>query len=145
MQYAGQDGNPGGHVGVGVNTDQTVGFYPNNDWGSVNIFGGTPGHIQPDDPNGDRTVQNVIVIPTSPDEDAAAQAYIDNFTKNPGNWSLFGRNCTFFVEKVLGAAGRGTSTSNWPRWLMHDLHQEYDNQTPYNVPTAPFGGTWTNF
>jgi RHS repeat-associated protein len=145
VQYAGADGNPGGHVGIGVNTDQTVGFYPNSDWAAAAqvVFGPpTPGHIQPDDPNGNRTVENTIIIPTSPDEDAAAQAYIDNFRKNPGNWYMFGRNCTFFVEKVLAAAHRGTSTRNWPRWLMHDLHQEYDNQSPYNVPTAPFGATW---
>lgn len=28
VQYAGAGGNPAGHVGVGVNTDQTLGFYP---------------------------------------------------------------------------------------------------------------------
>ena len=102
------------------------------------MFGGppTPGHLQPDNPNGNRVVQDSVEIYTTPAEDAAIQTYINNSQSNPGNWYMYGRNCTTFVENALAAGQRGTSTKYTPRGLMHDLHQEYNNQIPVYNPVT---------
>jgi RHS repeat-associated protein len=148
-QYAGVDGNPAGHIGLVVNGDpnQTNGFYPVSDAAAVaQAFGGrpTPGYVKPDDPNNDRIIEDTITIYTSPEEDAAIQAYIDKMRANPGMWYMFGRNCATFVEQALAAGHRGSSTTSFPRWLMRSLHREYDGQAPPTFPTAPFGGNWSD-
>jgi len=83
-----------GHVGIGVNTDQTQGFYPV----SPSIYG--PGVVKNDDTN---APHDTLRIPTTPAQDAAAQSYIDARRANPGNYNLYNRQCTDFVGGALRA------------------------------------------
>lgn len=147
-QYKGAGGNPGGHIGIAVNSDQTAGFYPQNDSdGLIQTFlAGPPnwGRVNQDDPAGTRVVEDSMVIYTTPEQDAAIQTYIDQMKNSNWNYyyvwniKLFGRNCSGFVEDAL-AAGHITSLDTmWPRKLMRNLHEQFDKR-PYQF-VLPNGG-----
>jgi RHS repeat-associated protein len=93
-----------GHVGVGVNSDQTSGFYPipgNNSW--CLLFNcSTPGNLLWDQMQSGYTPYSVT-IPTTPEQDALMQAAIDRRLHDGGMYNLRGRNCARFVEDVLNA------------------------------------------
>ena len=89
-----------GHVGVGVNTENTEGFYPRENTWRMGFE--TPGEVRSDDPN---LPHDMLRIPTTPEQDTAAEAYINNRKSTPGNYGLFTRQCTGFVDGVLNAAG----------------------------------------
>src|SRR6516165_7367856 len=65
--------NPYGHIGIGVNTPQTEGFYPDIDLPAY------PGHILPD------TLPPIkcMIIHTSPDQDKNIQDFINSRKKTP--------------------------------------------------------------
>ncbi len=94
-----------GHVGVGVNTSATVGFYPENSdlltGLKVPLGLDVPGAIKPDIGMESKTV----TIRTSPEQDKAMQAAINTLAENPGSYNLFRRNCTAFAAYVLRAGG----------------------------------------
>ncbi len=124
-QYAGADHNPFGHIGIGVNTDQTQGLYPKSDAAGLTGWP-TPAKVIPDNPNGNRIVEDTITIHTSPEQDKIIEDYLYNAVRNPGQWGLTGRNCTRFVEEVLRRGGVRTSDALFPRDLIHDLHNMHD-------------------
>jgi hypothetical protein len=84
-----------GHVGIGVNNDRTQGFYPVK---PGDMFG--PGVVKNDDMN---ELHDTLRIPTSPEQDAAVQAYMDARRTNPGNYNLLNRQCTDYVSGALRA------------------------------------------
>jgi len=91
-----------GHVGIGVNTPQTQGFYP-AELGGLTPFGvHVPGVVKSDDLN---QPHETLRIPTTPNQDAAVQDYINRRTGNPGDYDLYNRQCTDFVGGGLRAGG----------------------------------------
>ena len=102
------------------------------------------GRVQPDDPSRTRVAQDQITIYTTPEQDAAIQAYIDEMKKNNWNnyytWNakLFGRNCAGFVTDALAAGHIKSVDTMWPRKLIRNLHQQFDSQPYQNV--LPNGG-----
>jgi len=110
------------HVGVGVNTTSTVGFYPTNVdlLARIEAFFGfdVPGAVYPD-----TTVPGTktITIPTSPEQDRAVQAAIDAFAKDPGNYNLWGRNCATFASDVLRAGGINAPNTIDPGMFINQL------------------------
>ncbi len=114
-----------GHIGIGVNTSTTEGFYPLHTptpffpYDGYNIaFLADPGIIQTD--NRAEAI-NSLVIQTTPQQDQAIQAYINSRIQNPGIYNLFGRNCTSFVRGALAAGGIDTPWSTGPSTLFFDL------------------------
>jgi hypothetical protein len=104
-----------GHIGIGVNSDQTVGFYPLSvpivlqlPTGTVviNSYNLSPlanvGAVLPDDPS--HKIDS-ITIKTTPDQDRKIQNYINARRNNPGIYNLFARNCTAFITSALKAGG----------------------------------------
>jgi RHS repeat-associated protein len=114
--YSGAAGQ--GHVGIAVNSNQSVGFYPLSDWG---IFWG-PGLVKPDT----RRPVDSITIPTTPEQDGWIQQYLnEHMGLNNGNYSLTSRNCARFVENSLNAGGVSVSNSILP-WALMEVHHRYD-------------------
>jgi RHS repeat-associated protein len=125
-----------GHVGVGVNTTDTVGFYPTNTSLCL-VFGcSVPGQVGNDQDHHSGMSPDVIVIPTTPDQDASMQRAIDNWS---GKYNLYGRNCASFVEYVLNAGGVSAPQDTVPKTLWHDLHQLHDTypNMPVSVDNGP--------
>jgi hypothetical protein len=89
-----------GHVGVGVNTEKTEGFFPRENSWLAGIA--TPGEVRSDDLS---LPHDTLRIRTTPEQDAAAQSYIDNRKANPGDYGALTRQCTGFVDGALNAAG----------------------------------------
>ena len=90
-----------GHVGVGVNSSSTVGFYPQQSSVGMALGLEVPGAVKPDD----REAKDCKTYSTTAEQDAAAQRFIDNVTANPQRYQLTGTNCVAFVLAVFGAAG----------------------------------------
>jgi hypothetical protein len=90
------------HVGIAVNSEDTVGFYPERPGALVDR-----GVVVRDSL---RKAQNEfkddIRIDTTPEQDARIQVYIDQRRGNPGHYNLLtGRHCGGFVQGALRAGG----------------------------------------
>jgi hypothetical protein len=118
---------PAGHIGLGVNTNDTSGFYPNHNTGA------SPGHVKRDNPNIEGDPEGCIILITTPDQDKAVQDYIDNRTKHPGWWKP-GRDCSNFVHDALAAGGIKVGDSMFPRNVFDNLkklpHTSCSDVTP---------------
>ena len=114
-----------GHIGLGVNTDDTVGFYPNHDTGA------SPGHIQRDDPHTEGSPEGCIILITTPQQDQNIQDYINKRKANPGWWRP-GRDCSNFVHDALGAGGIKVGDSTFPRNVFNNL-KNLPHTSCYNV------------
>jgi RHS repeat-associated protein len=126
--YPGSPLNPFGHVGLAVNDNPSVGFYPLVDLLPTNVAYG-PGIVKADT----QTPTNWVTVPTTPEQDAAIQQYINSHGGfSNGNYSFVSRNCTRFVEKALAAGGVASSNTAYPRTLIQDLNDLYN--PPVLVP-----------
>jgi RHS repeat-associated protein len=112
-----------GHVGIGVNSTRTTGFYPTPGASEWDVITGkpVPGEMRPD--NKER-IQS-ITIPTLPEVDRAVQDFINNRTANPGRFDLNDRNCATTVRDALAAGGIPTPQTIYPRDLMQNLQQQF--------------------
>jgi YD repeat-containing protein len=87
------------------------------------------------DATGQKQPADQVLIPTTPQQDAEIQTFIDNISKDPGGYSLTGRHCTSFVKGALDAGSTGPGDSVLapfvpidPRSLMYFLHQTYPSK-----------------
>jgi RHS repeat-associated protein len=112
-----------GHVGIGVNTPNTTGFYPAPGASTFDVVTGqpVPGVMQPDT----RTPTDTITVPTTPAQDLAIQDFINQRTQNPGNYDLNDRNCTTTVRDALGTGGVNTPETIFPKTLFENLQQQF--------------------
>jgi RHS repeat-associated protein len=108
---------PWGHIGLGVNSPDTVGFYPTV---TTPIAPGMVGRDHEYLPTG------CIIIPTTPDQDRKIKRFIPRRKRDPGKYAGVGRNCTHFVQDALHAAGLpNVPDDEKPEALMHDLKQNF--------------------
>jgi len=107
-----------GHVGMGVNTPNTVGQRPQPGASSIQMGLGlnVPGEISPDP-----AAPSNITIPTTPQQDWDAQQCIDTRTQQQQDYNLYNNNCAQFVQQCLGAAGINTPNTTFPRTLFEHL------------------------
>ena len=112
-----------GHLGIGVNTQNTMGFYPGPDASLFLTAIGqpVPGEMRPDT----RDPEGTIVIPTTSAQDQAVQDFIDQRTQNPGNYDLNDRNCATTVHDALNAGGINTPETILPEVLFNNLQQQF--------------------
>jgi RHS repeat-associated protein len=108
-----------GHVGVGVNSNQTYGFYPSDNTSRAQTLIGNPvqGVMKPDTSIPKRTIK----IPTTPEQDQAIQDFIDRRIQNPGSYDLYDRNCATIAIDALGSGGVYTPDAILPEALMNNL------------------------
>jgi RHS repeat-associated protein len=100
-----------GHIGVGVDTNNTQGFSTADEkapWWK-RLFGAPAARTEFDIPqhtkNGKIAAHSYIHIPISADQAAAMRKAIVDRTANPGHYNLLFNNCAGFVENVLHAGG----------------------------------------
>jgi RHS repeat-associated protein len=117
-----------GHVGAGVNTDSTSGYYPTSH-STCLVFGcDVPGQVLNDPKDHPGVTPQKVTIPTTPDQDKAMQKVIDARTKDPGKYNLYGRNCTKFVEDILNAGGlKNVPDTTYPQDLFDNLKNRVAN------------------
>jgi RHS repeat-associated protein len=126
--YPGMSINPFGHIGIGVNTNPSVGFYSLTDLPTNVIYG--PGIVKADT----QTALVTVTIATTPEQDAAIQQYLTAHSGlNNGNFSITSSNCARFVEKALAAGGLASSNTIYPKELMQALQDLY-NPAPQAPP-----------
>ncbi len=126
-------GGPG-HVGIGINTSNTVGLYPIPHSLSMATGSTVPGVI-----TSDRARQNsqslagatTVVIKTKPWQDALMQNYIDRRQGALGpKYNLMVDQCHSFVQAVLQAGGVAGPQGNyvWPSGFYDDLLKMYGGE-----------------
>jgi RHS repeat-associated protein len=108
-----------GHVGIGVNTNKTQGFYPKNESLGTKILEGlginVPGVVKYDDLS---QPHSSVTIHTTSEQDKAVQLYIDQTKANPGNYNLYQQNCAVFCEGAMRAGGVSAPTTIFPNRLF---------------------------
>ena len=108
-----------GHIGVGVNTPNTSGFYPAPGTSDIAVSTNqsVPGAVLLDR----RQPIQTVTIPTTPQQDAAIQNAINQRILNPGNYNLTQRNCVSFINDVLQAGGVSCPATIWPRNFIQNI------------------------
>ena len=102
---------PPGHLGIAINSDATVGFYPirKNDW-RVPSCGTVPGFVGRDrvfQSSDAQSNSRTLRIKTAQWQDELMQQYINLYMEGGRSrpYNLCVNQCTAFVEDVLGAGG----------------------------------------
>ncbi len=109
-----------GHVGIGVNTDKTVGFYP----AQADKYWADPGVVMADDQSQPHSIRRIL---TTPEQDELVKKYIENRTKNPGEYRLLDENCGDFVRDSM-RAGKVSIPSDATISPVDDLVEKIPNQ-----------------
>jgi uncharacterized protein RhaS with RHS repeats len=114
--YGGTVGSGFGHIGTGVNTSNTSGFYPAPSASGIQtaIGNNVPGQMHADP----TTPTKSVTIKTDPTQDAKIQDFLDTVTKNPGNYNLYRRNCTQLAHDALKAGGIKSPDTMFPRTFI---------------------------
>jgi hypothetical protein len=110
--YPGTGINIFGHVGVGINSDQTFGKYPSND-------PNRDGEIKKDDKYPPKFCK---VIETNPEQDSAMLKEIAlQMTSLSTGYKLLGDSCVDFVLDVLKQGGVDCPNATTPEELMEHI------------------------
>ena len=111
-----------GHVGIGVNSPNTVGQRPRPGQNPLAIAVGqnVPGQISPDPAPDAR-----VVIPTTPTQDQQVQQCIDQRTREQQDYNLYQNNCAQFAGQCLRAAGVPVPDTRYPRTLFNDIQRRF--------------------
>ncbi|HEY1525241.1 MAG TPA: RHS repeat-associated core domain-containing protein [Candidatus Angelobacter sp.] len=118
-----------GHVGAGVNSNQTSGFYPTSHPTCLVFDCDVNGQVLNDRKDHPDVTPQQVTLPTTPEQDKAMQKVIDDRTKNPGKYNLYGRNCAKFVEDVLRAGGlKDVPDTKYPEDLFNNLKNRVNNK-----------------
>lgn len=105
-----------GHVGIGINSTRTTGFYPlNRNFGA--LIGTDPGVVKHD--TGDAA--SCKSIKTTPEQDRRMQNAISGSRDIHGGYSLTGNNCVNFVRLILQQGGATSSASIVPKPCFEGL------------------------
>ncbi len=90
-----------GHVGVGINSSSTSGFYPRSN-APGNPVTGTAGIVQRDT----KAANQCKAIETTPEQDRLMSEYMKMASQGtPSDYALLTNNCTNFVRDVLLQSG----------------------------------------
>ena len=119
-----------GHIGLGVNDNPSVGFYPRLGDDPVSrleevLGSSTLGQVRFDNMN---QMYNLVTIKTTSEQDRLIQGYIDRRVMSPGNYNLFNRQCSAFVADALRAGGvevPGGPENIIPNDLFRNLNARY--------------------
>ncbi|HYK80857.1 MAG TPA: hypothetical protein VEU95_14580 [Micropepsaceae bacterium] len=124
-----------GHVGIGINTDKTQGFYPRDDnvWTKLLELMGAdvPGAVKYDDLS---QPHRSVTMHTNSAQDAAARRYIDVTKSKPGGYNLYRRNCAGFCEGGLKAGGARAPVTGFPNALYDILN----GTKPLDLPPGDY-------
>src|SRR5262249_16776242 len=115
------------HVGIAVNDNRSVGFYPATGFSALlSPFGiSVPGAVKQDRGN----PAKIVKIKTTPEQDRIIQGAINERASNPGSYNMYGRNCSLFVYDVLRAAGVSAPHTWLPEVMVNNM--------PSGIATQP--------
>jgi RHS repeat-associated protein len=115
------------HVGIAVNDNPSVGFYPATGfYALLSPFGiSVPGAVKQDT----GTPAKIVRIKTTPEQDRIIQGAINVRANNPGRYNMYGRNCSLFVYDVLRVAGVLVPHTWLPEVIV--------NKMPNGIATQP--------
>ncbi|VVM23650.1 hypothetical protein BSPWISOXPB_6589 [uncultured Gammaproteobacteria bacterium] len=117
IMYEGGKGNPFGHLGSAVNSDNTRGLYLKD---GSSMWGGG-GEIRPD--VGSKASDKVI-IKTTPEQDRIYQNYLDNLdVSHDLPYHIVNNSCVDVVRTGLGVIGISVQDVWRPGKMMNELRQ----------------------
>jgi len=65
-----------------------------------------------------------VKIKTTPEQDNAIEDYLDNLSKNPGQYSLHKRNCSIIAARALKAGSIDVTETKYPKQLIEQLSKK---------------------
>jgi hypothetical protein len=109
-----------GHVGIGVNSKITMGQRPQQGEARLKMLIG-------EDVKGKISIDPVapynLIIPTTPEQDKAAQQCINLRIAQQRDYNLYKENCAQFVQQCLNEADIKTSGTIFPEFLFRELQK----------------------
>jgi RHS repeat-associated protein len=118
--------NGANHIGIGVNSANTYGFYSRH---STPLG---PGEVVLDSLRHPEGPIDIIRITTSASDDAAVLDFITSVRNDPGTYNvggrMFGRNCASFVDEALKRAhiqGGAEFPVAWPNEVMGAVNRQF--------------------
>lgn len=105
-----------GHVGIGVNSTATEGYYPDSS-ADGNPITGQKGKVIFD--SGEKL--SCKTISSSAENDKKILDYMHKIQSNPGEYILTDTNCVDFVRQALKEAGVSSSESIKPKTFFNEL------------------------
>ena len=107
-----------GHVGIGINSSSTSGFYPRSN-APGNPVTGTAGIVQRDT----KAANQCKAIETTPEQDRLMSEFMKMASQGtPSDYALLTNNCTNFVRDVLLQGGLSIpATSPRPELFFRSL------------------------
>ena len=120
-----------GHVGIGVNSSSTAGFYPktrSNNTANLLGCGFVDGAILSDDTfqSADEGAKaDTLTINVSPQQAEQIQQYINSATGNPAPYSVCSQQCTSFATFALSAGGILVGSFTRPGGLFDALKRRF--------------------
>lgn len=132
----GEDGNPAGHVAIGVNGATPVGLVPDSDKAAIKALAKeaastvngipeaspVPGHVEPLAKG--RIVEATATLHVTPQQAAAMLAAIGRSGAHQTYDPAY-RNCASFVEEVLRSGGVKAPNDITPGGLVGDLKKQF--------------------
>jgi RHS repeat-associated protein len=120
ISFNGSAASGAGHVGISVNSPNTVGQRPQVGQSSIALALGinVPGQISLD-PVPDARIN----IPLEARQDHLVQQCIDQRTREQQDYNLYENNCAQFVQQCLKVAGVPAVDTKYPRILFNDLRR----------------------
>src|SRR5205814_2038660 len=111
-----------GHVGFGVDSNQTQGLYPAHEETLRERIRVAEGKDVPATVHDDtaRRTDTITIRVTAAQAENARHYVAAAQPPNSGTYNLYGRNCARFVEGGLGAANIRSSNTMFPHDLMRD-------------------------
>ncbi|HXO33616.1 MAG TPA: RHS repeat-associated core domain-containing protein, partial [Candidatus Acidoferrales bacterium] len=137
-QVKGEDGNPAGHVVIGVNGAPPVGLVPDSDKAAAKALvkevvtglangvpqpSSVPGHVEA--LSKDRIITATVAIQVTPQQAAEMVKTIQSMQGSHQMYDPAFNNCVSFVEHVLHGGGVKAPTDMTPGGLVSDLKKQF--------------------
>jgi len=100
-----------GHVGIGINSLNTEGYYPSSTTEEGDPITGVKGELKFD--SGEKAI--CTTVKSTPAQDKLMLDYIFKVQNNPGTYELTGNNCVNHVRMTLQQAGIHSNNSVAPK------------------------------
>jgi RHS repeat-associated protein len=130
-RYCCHSPNRYGHIGLAIDDEPSRGFYPTEDRFKLILDARVPGRVVRDADlwRLDQLIETVR-IPTTPDQDRAIRSFFDTLEREPGDYKLYGRNCSTQVQQALRSARIKVGFTTLPEETMQQIRKYIETISP---------------
>ena len=122
--YKGNPGNPFGHIGMGFNSIESVGYTTQSEEAPVRIASGLGFKVKGSVKKDTGEIVSILRIKANKAQDRAVLKYVNQVAQRPGEYELLENSCVDLVRGALKSIGVKSSESDTPRGFFNDLVED---------------------